>query len=301
MSAPPIDLSRLPSPEVIETIDYETLLAERKAHLVSLYPPDQQSEITATLRLESEPIVKHLQENAYREVVLRQRVNDAARGLMLAYAVDGNLDHLAAFFGVERLTVTPADRDTNTPAIMESNIDLRARTQLAPQSYSVAGPESAYVSHARNAHGLVLDASATSPAPCEVLVTVLSREGDGTAFDELLEAVSRKLAADDVRPLTDRVTVKSAEIIRYAVRARLRFFAGPDRSVALAEARRRTAIYTTEMHRLGMEVTLDGLYAAMRVPGVQRVDLEAPKSSIPATKLQATYCTGIDLLNGGVY
>jgi phage-related baseplate assembly protein len=301
MSVTPIDLSQLPSPDVVETIDYETLLAARKARFVSLYPADERAEIAATLALESEPIVKLLQENAYRELVLRQRVNDAARAVMLAYAVGTDLDHLAALFGIRRLTITPADPEHNLAAVMESDTDLRARTQLAPQSLSVAGPEGAYVSHARNADGRVLDASATSPAPCEVLVSVLARDGDGTADPALIAAVAAALQADDVRPLTDKVTVRGAEILRYQVRARLVFFAGPDRAVALAEANRAMKKYTESMHRLGMEVTLDGIYAAARAAGVQKVILESPPAGLPATKQQAPYCTGIELIDGGVY
>ncbi|KWC22752.1 baseplate assembly protein [Burkholderia ubonensis] len=301
MSATPIDLSQLPSPDIVETIDFETLLAALKATFVALYPQDEQAEIAATLKLESEPIVRLLQVLAYREVVLRQRVNDAARAVMLAYAVDGDLDHLAALFGIERLTITPADPENDVAAVMEGNTDLRARTQLAPQSFSVAGPEGAYISHARNADGRVLDASATSPAPCEVLVTVLARDGDGTADQALIDTVTAALQADGVRPLTDKVTVQGAEILRYAVRARLVFFAGPDRAVALAEANKAMKKYTDDMHRLGMEVTLDGLYAAARAAGVQKVILESPAAGIPATKQQAPYCTGIELIDGGVY
>ena len=270
MSVTPIDLSQLPSPDVVETIDYETLLAARKARFVSLYPADEQAEIAATLALESEPVVKLLQENAYREIVLRQRVNDAARAVMLAYAVGTDLDHLAALFGIRRLTITPADPEHDVAAVMESDTDLRARTQLAPQSLSVAGPEGAYVSHARNADGRVLDASAVSPAPCEVLVSVLARDGDGTADPALIAAVAAALQADDVRPLTDKVTVRGAEILRYQVRARLVFFAGPDRAVALAEANRAMKKYTESMHRLGMEVTLDGSTRPLARPACRR-------------------------------
>ncbi|MCA8050495.1 baseplate J/gp47 family protein [Burkholderia arboris] len=301
MSVTPIDLSQLPSPDVVDTIDYETLLAARKARLVSLYPAAEQAEIAATLALESEPLVKLLQESAYREIVLRQRVNDAARAVMLAYAVGTDLDHLAALFGIRRLTISPADPEHDLAAVMESDTDLRARTQLAPQSFSVAGPEGAYVSHARNADGRVLDASAISPAPCEVLVTVLARDGDGTAAPALIDAVAAALQADDVRPLTDKVTVRGADILRYQVRARLVFFAGPDRAVALAQANRAMKQYTESMHRLGMEVTLDGIYAAARAAGAQKVILESPLAGLPASKQQAPYCTGIELIDGGVY
>lgn len=301
MSVTPIDLSQLPSPSIVEVIDYETLLAERKRQLVSRYPADKQAEVAAALELESEPTNIQLQENAYREVVLRQRVNDAARAVMLAYSSKDDLVQLAALFGVKKLMIVPPDPDNGIEAVYESDPELRARVQLAPQSFSVAGPEGAYVSHARNADGRVLDASATSPAPCEVVVTVLSRDGDGTADKPLLDTVAAALQADDVRPLTDKVTVRGAEINRYAIAATLVFFAGPDRSVALAEANRRTAAYAKDMHKLGMEITIDGIHAAARVAGVQKVILASPPAGIPCTKLQAPYCTGIELLDGGVY
>ncbi|MDT4856101.1 hypothetical protein FQZ97_904790 [compost metagenome] len=57
MTTTPIDLSRLPPPNVVEVIDYETLLAERKAYFISLYPAEERDEVAATLAVESEPIV----------------------------------------------------------------------------------------------------------------------------------------------------------------------------------------------------------------------------------------------------
>ncbi|CAM3104580.1 baseplate J/gp47 family protein [Cupriavidus taiwanensis] len=301
MTTTPIDLSRLPAPNVVEVIDYESLLAERKAHFVSLHPVAERAAVEETLKLESEPIVKALQESAYREMVLRQRVNDAARAVMLAYAEDADLDHLGALFGVRRLTLTPADPENGIAAVMESNSDFRKRIQLAPQGFSVAGPAGAYRSHALGADGRVLDALATSPAPCEVVVTILSREGNGQAPQDLIDAVAGVLGADDVRPLTDLVTVRSAQIVPYQVRAKIYTFPGPDSGVVLAEANVRLAAYTAETHRIGREVTLSGLYAALHVDGVERVELLEPLANVNASQTQATYCSGTDIQHGGIY
>ena len=301
MTATPIDLSRLAAPSVVETIDFETLYAERKARLVALYPADQQAEVLATLALESEPLAILLQENTYREIVLRQRINDAARAVMLAYAQGSDLDHLASLFGVERLVVTPADPETGALAVMESNTDLRKRTQIAPQGFSVAGPEGAYISHALNADGRVLDASAVSPAPCEVLVTILSRDGDGSAPQDLVDAVADALGDDNVRPLTDFVTVQSAEIVTYTVHASLITFPGPDSSVVIAEASAMLNAYIAETHRIGRTVPLSGIYAALHVAGVQRVELLAPVADIAIDRTQAPYCIGVTVEHGGIY
>ena len=61
----------------------ETLLAERKARLIALHPEEEREAVAELLALESEPTVKLLQENAYRELLLRQRINEAARAVMI--------------------------------------------------------------------------------------------------------------------------------------------------------------------------------------------------------------------------
>lgn len=295
-----IDLSKLPPPDVVEALDYETILAERKAKLIARFPADKQPEIAAVLALESEPLTKDLEESAYRELLLRQRINEAARAVMLAYAEGADLEHVAALFELQRLVIKPADPVSGAPALMEEDADLRMRVQLAPQSFSVAGPEGAYRSHALNADGRVLDASATSPRPCEVVVTVLSREGDGAAPQELLDKVSASLRSDDVRPLTDLVTVRSAEVLRYQVASTIFTFPGPDSSVVLELARKRLAAYVEGCHRLGREVAVSGLHAALHVDGVERVELRAPAANIVADLTQAPYCNAMDVQHGGI-
>lgn len=120
--------------------DFETLLAERKAEFVALHPKDEQEAVMRTLELESEPVTKLLQENAYRELLLRQRINEAAQAVMVAYAMGGDLDQLAANYNVKRLTVTPADDDAVPPvaAVMESDEALRLRVPAAFEGLSVA-------------------------------------------------------------------------------------------------------------------------------------------------------------------
>ncbi|CNF10526.1 baseplate assembly protein [Yersinia bercovieri] len=110
-----IDLSQLPAPLAVEALDYETLLIERKAAFIALYPLEEQDAVMQTLALESEPITKLLQENAYRELVLRQRVNEAAQAVMVAYANGSDLDQLGANNNVQRLIITLADPDAIPP------------------------------------------------------------------------------------------------------------------------------------------------------------------------------------------
>lgn len=298
---PTIDLSQLPAPVVVETLDYETLLAERKATLISLYPEDQREAIARTLSLESEPIVKLLQENAYREVLLRQRINEAAKGVMVAYALDADLDQLGANNGVDRLIITPADITTIPPtaAVMESNDDYRARIAAAFEGLSVAGPTGAYEYHARSADGRVADASAISPSPAVVTVTVLAREGDGTAAADLLAVVDKALNDENVRPVADRVNVRSADIVNYAIEAEIFIYPGPEAEPVRAASEAKLSAYVTAQKRLGRDIRLSALYAAIHVEGVQRVNLIQPAADVVLDKTQAAYCTGYTLSVGG--
>lgn len=296
-----IDLSQLPAPDVVETLDYETLLNERKATLVSLYPAEQQDAVARTLALESEPVVKLLQENAYREVILRQRVNEAAKAVMVAYALADDLDQLGANNGVTRLTLTAAD-DTTTPptaAVMESDDDYRVRIAAAFEGLSVAGPSGAYEYHARSADGRVADASAISPSPACVTVTVLSREDNGEAAADLLAVVDAALNDEDVRPVADRVTVQSATIVDYAVEAVLYLYPGPEAEPIRAAAEAKLAAFVSAQARLGRDIRKSALYAALHVEGVQRVELAQPAADVVLDKTQAAYCTGYGITVGG--
>lgn len=296
-----IDLSQLPAPDVVETLDFETILAERKATLVSLYPEEQQDAVARTLALESEPLVKYLEENAYREVIWRQRVNDAAKGCTLAYASNNDLDVMAGNNNTGRQIVTPEDDSTipPTPAVMESDTDLRLRAQQAYEGLSVAGPVGAYEYHGRSADGRVADISVVSPSPACVTITVLSREDDGTASDDLLAVVEKALNAEEVRPVGDRVTVQSAEIVPYQIDATLYFYQGPEAEPIRQAAEEKLKAYISAQQRLGRDIRQSAIYAALHVEGVQRVELAAPLADIVLSKYQASCCTEYSIADGG--
>ena len=140
-----VDLSALAVPQVLETVDYEDILARLKASVAEVYPP-----IAPVLELESETAVKVLQVCAVYIMLTRARVNDGARALILAYATGSDLDQIGAMFGVERKLLTP-ETDTSA-AVYEGDAEFRARIQLSFEGFSVAGPRGAYEFHALSSH-----------------------------------------------------------------------------------------------------------------------------------------------------
>ncbi|MGC3005010.1 baseplate J/gp47 family protein, partial [Streptomyces sp. G35A] len=151
-----IDMSTVAPPDVVEPIDFEALLADLKAHMLARLPA-----LADVLELESEPITKLLQLMAYREVLLRQRVNEAARAVMVAYAVGGDLEQIGANYGVARL---PGETDAR----------LRHRVQQAFNRLAAAGPANAYRQHALGVSADIRDVQVFSEAPGRVTVTVLA-------------------------------------------------------------------------------------------------------------------------------
>ncbi|BDX13637.1 baseplate assembly protein [Escherichia coli] len=296
-----IDLSQLPPPVVVEPLDFETLFAQRKAAFIAMYPEDEQEEIARTLELESEPITMLLEENCYRELLLRQRVNEAARAVMLAYSTDSDLDNLAVNFNVERLTIQEEDDSVTPPieAVMESDPDLRTRTQQAFEGLSVAGPTAAYEFWGRSADGRVADISAVSPTPACVTISVLSREGDGTASEDLLSVVAAALNDEEVRPVADRVTVQSAEIVPYQIDATLYIYPGPEAEPVRQASEQQLQAYIAAQNRLGRDIRLSAIYAALHVEGVQRVELAQPVADIVLSDYQASHCTEYTITVGG--
>lgn len=300
-----IDLSQLPAPEVIEVPDFETLLAGRKENLIALYPADEQAAMRSVLALESDPLVKCLQENVYREILLRQRINEAAQAVMVAYALGTDLDQLAANNNVKRLTISPANPDAVPPvaAVMESDDDLRLRVPGAFEGLSVAGPTAAYEFYAKSADGRVSDVSATSPAPAEVLITVLSRDNSGAATADLLNAVNVALNAEEVRPVADRVTVQAAAIFDYEVKATLHLFDGVAAGPCLEAAQAAMDTYLTDQKKLGRSVRRESYGAVLRVAGVDWVEITEPAQDIILNRTQAGNCTAVAVTvasdNGG--
>lgn len=285
-----VDLSLLSPPDVVEQIDFEVILA---AALEDYYAKMDALGIEYTKLRESDPAYKLAEAFAYREMLVRQRANDSAKAVLLAYAKGNDLEHKAAERNLQRRVITPATEIE--PAVMETDETLRARVQLAPEGYTTAGSEGSYIFHGMNADVRVKDIQPDSPTPGIVNIYVLSTEGNGTASEELLTIVENALNKKEVRPLTDSVNIFSASIINYEVTAVLQVEDGPDDSVILADALAQLSEYTSKMHALGRSPTLSGIYQALHRPGVSNVVLTSPASNLAVSTGQAAYCNLVNV------
>ena len=291
-----VNLSQLQPPDVIEALDFEAIFAAMLADLQARDP-------VFSALVESDPAYKILEVAAYRELLLRQRINDAAKSVMLALATGADLDQIAANYNVERLVIDPGDPVAvpPVPPTYESDADFRNRILLSLEGYTTAGSVGAYQFHALSASGDVKDVAVASPplVPGQVNVAVLSRTGNGAASTPLVNTVYAALSADTVRPLCDAVVVQSAGIVNYSITAVLTLYPGVGQETALAAAQAAAQAYAADMHRIGRDITRSGLFAALHQPGVQNVSLTAPSADVVIAWNQAAWCTAINVTVGG--
>jgi phage-related baseplate assembly protein len=271
----PIDLSQLPPPTAVETLSFEAIRAALLADLSAIYP-------SYSALLESDPAVAVLEVAAYRELLIRQRVNDASAAVMLAYATGSDLDNLGALLGTARLSGETDER-------------LRLRIQLAPEAFSTAGSIGAYRYHALTASSAIRDVGVSQPRPGQVLVSLLSYDPDGVVSHETIKAVADRLNAEEIRPLTDVVLVRQAVLLPYDVEAALVLYDGPDATTVEAAARTALAAYAESVFRVGYDVAISGIIGALHQSGVQRVELSTPADDVAISDAQAAYLRNVNV------
>jgi phage-related baseplate assembly protein len=297
---PVIDLSQVPAPDVVEALDYEAIFAAMRADFVARDP-------SFTALLDSDPAIKVLQAAAYREMLLRQRVNDAARAVLLTQASRNDLDNIGALFGVARLTGETDER-------------YRLRVQQGLALLAGAGPHNAYRAHAMAVSGAIVDVGVHSPEAGVVHVVVLAPQdvaradqaGDDLAIGAalfaqptdqsraailirsstpLMDQIRVRLNSDDYRPLTDSVVVRPPDPVTFAVSAQLVLYPGPDAATVRAAALARLATYLASVRRVAYDVTRSGIIAALTAPGVQNVLLAGPSADVVVGPTGVAVCT----------
>jgi phage-related baseplate assembly protein len=317
-----VNLSALPAPDVLESLDFEEIYQEVLADF-RLQMADNWTAV-----LESDPVVKLLEVAAYQKLMSRARINDAAKASLLAYARGTDLDNRAADYGVERLTITAADPDAVPPiaAVLEKDDALRYRTQLSLEGLSVAGSRGAYEFHALTASANVASVSVDSPTfkaaeisqavrdqlpagaivvvcdypaglvnplPGDVSLAVLPAPDSTVEPAALVATVQAALSAEDVRPITDRPRSQLGQPSNFSVDAELEILDGPSKVVVLAAANTALLAAIKAARQLEGEMSLSAIYAALHVSGVRRVVLKQPTADVICDKRHYPSCTSI--------
>ena len=274
----------LPTPAVLETLDYEAVLADIKRLIVEQFP-----DAAPTLALESEPLVQLAQAFAYRELLVRSHINHVAAAQLIDYATGADLDHKADFYGVTRLPGPPPESDER----------LRERLRLAVLALAGNGTAQAYEARAMAAHTGVKQAKATQPTPGSVTVLVWPAAGHSPA--EVLGAVTTALSADNARILGVPLTVALAQAVPLNVRAIVTRDVGAPADLA-AQLQALLTARLADYARIGKPVPRSWVSAQLYTQGVAAViypDAATPPELLAIGPGQYAIAGQIDITEGG--
>jgi len=228
--------------------------------------------------------------------LLRQRINDAARANTITLAKEQDLEVIGAFAGVD-------------PLAGEDESRYRARVQQGFARLAAAGPSGSYRAYVMGLSLEIIDVGIHSPTPGEVVITLL-------AFEDVTQATTQEIArghalfeqaqaaklgverilcrpdADiiartrdllnkqDIRPLTDQISVRPANILEFEIKAKLVIYPGPDVTLVIADAKEQLKAYLRSIRKVGYDATRSGIIAALNTGGVQNVILTKPEGDV---------------------
>nr|DAY16495.1 MAG TPA: baseplate assembly protein [Caudoviricetes sp.] len=177
----------------------------------------------------------------------------------------------------------------------ESDESLAERIRLAPNSFSVAGPEKAYVYHAKSVSSSVLDVSVTSPTPGEVDVYVLLAGGE-LPSQETLEQIAAYLSDETIRPLTDFVKVLAPKAVNYEIQ--VDYWISKEDQYKAAEIKAlvenaAVAYKSWQQAKIGRDITPEKLTQLIVAAGACRIDsaTQKPAAFKALTRSQVAQCT----------
>lgn len=269
-----IDLGGLPPPDIIETPDYELIVQQLKQDLINKHP-----DFESYMALASEPLVIAIEAFAYRELLLRQRINEAVKSNLLAFATGADLDQLGAFYGVTRQTG-------------ESDDSLRLRTKDRILGSSTAGGEAHYRYQAASVSTAIRDVAVDSPEPGKVRVSVLAETG--ADINSLLEKVRNRVAAPDVQVLTDTVEVVASELVPVDIKADIipKLGALPVLKETLS-AQLNAAL--EQNRQLGWDLAPSWVITQLHGSNIQEVQLHLPAQNVAVAPNQCIEVRSIEL------
>ncbi|WP_341822751.1 baseplate J/gp47 family protein [Wolbachia endosymbiont (group A) of Clivina fossor] len=240
---------------IIEPLNFEEILSRMREELVK-------RDASFTAFVESDPAIKILEVAAWRELLLRERINEAVKSNLLKFATGEDLNNLAEFYGVEREKEEEDER-------------FRKRVKAKIKGWSTCGSKEYYRYHALSADSRVKDASVESPIPGKVQISILSTELS-TLPEELLEIIRKQVTRNDIRVLTDTVTVIGCNIMEIDIHSRMSI----SPIISKKEIKKQFIEKFELAKRLGWSVTRSWIIANLFVDGVENVELIEPREDV---------------------
>lgn len=222
---------------------------------------------------------------AYREMLIRNSIQEAAKQNLLAFARAPVLDYIGDLMGVYRLEG-------------ETDDQLRQRIRLAPETYSTAGCRLAYTFHALSANADIIDAapvradSMDAGIEGDIHIYVLTKSG--VVSQTILDQVEASCNAITRRPISDDVTAYAGVKKDYALNVTVTPYDTADSAKVAAAVRAAADNYVAAKRtKLGLDIDPSQIIDALFVDGVYKIDVNTPANTLVIHESAWANCTGI--------
>ncbi|MFY0545445.1 baseplate assembly protein [Brevibacillus sp. H7] len=186
-------------------------------------------------------------------------------------------------------------------AEMESDEQYRQRIYLAPESFSVAGPDGAYEFWAKTADTNIIDVAVSSPSAGTVEIRPLMKDG-ALPTQTVLDAVLEKCSDKKVRPLTDQVTVLAPAQVTYNIDFTYWIGKENESNAASIQAAVNTSVADYQVwqrSKLGRDINPSELTRRLLNAGAKRVQITSPAFTA-LTRTQVAKEGTVTVAYGGV-
>lgn len=195
----------------------------------------------------------------------------------------------------ENITTTSGGADE------EADPEYANRIRLAPNSYSVAGPEKAYEYHAYSVSSAIIDVKPYAPEenPGQVKIYLLLEGGELPSAD-VIDMVQAYFKTGQITPITDFVEVLAPTAKKYTIN--VDYWINKE-NIATADAIRTAVEEAVEEYRLwqqtkiARDITPDELISRVKNAGAARIDFStlAPASWVELAEGEVAQCTSVNV------
>jgi phage-related baseplate assembly protein len=258
--------------QILEELKSEQILTDRMTRLKVLWssydPPSAAQYDVETL--EFDPIKINQEACTYFELLLRDRVNQAARAVTLAYAIGTDLDAIASRYpgGVPRLPNESDDR-------------YRRRIWLSPNTLSPHGTAEAYEFWALTALPALRDVTAIRSVqhdfyPTILITCLMDPEFPPSPTQEQLVFIRSYIQSLSRMGLTDVVSVNPPKIKNIEYNVNVFLYPGPAPDQIITKIISNLQKLAADQYWLGHDHSHTAIHAACMMSGVHHVEIVEP-------------------------
>ena len=172
-----------------------------------------------------------------------------------------------------------SNTDVSTGGVdIEDDESMKERIFIAPSTYSVAGPDDAYRYWSKTFNADISDVLVYSDTPVEVSVVFIMKDGE-LPTESMISGLQQYLMDGNIRPLTDKVTVKAPGTVDYNLSVKYFINQSDLKKVSTIKKEVEKAVdefILWQRSKIGRDINSSKLVSMMMAAGAKRVEVTAP-------------------------